>query len=53
MGNEIKITFKRKVATVRLTKNQWNYRMNGLIQYLANLCNHIVWEVSDLNRKTK
>ncbi|MHA1302339.1 MAG: hypothetical protein ACTSPI_01370 [Candidatus Heimdallarchaeaceae archaeon] len=43
--NKIEIQFKGKVAKVRLTRNQWNYRINGLIQYLSNMCEKIEWDI--------
>ncbi len=39
--------YGRRKVKVTLTRNQWNYRMNGLIQYLSNFCQKIEWEISD------
>jgi len=36
---------KNITAKVTLSKKQFDQRMYGLIQYLANLCSVIEWEV--------
>ena len=44
----IKFSGRRHIkAKVTLNKNQYEYRFNGLVQFLGNLCKEINWEIRD------
>lgn len=43
----MEIKYRGSTAEVRLSNKEFQYRANGLIQYLANLCEKIQWELED------
>ncbi len=55
MNKNLEIKFSGRVnrkAEVSLTKKQFNYRMNGLIQFLSHFASTIEYNIKDADHET-